>query len=85
MSMATQYYPKPHMRTMGDIDLLVDSGYQVELEKICMELGYHQESHRSAEYYDKHHHSIPFYHQDKKIRIMTRQQMTRYQMTVYSQ
>lgn len=69
ISTCTRYYPAPHMRTMADIDLLVEAKLQPELERICLGLGYRQESHMPAEFYDTHHHSIPLYHPEKNIWI----------------
>ncbi len=69
ISMCMQYYPESHMRTMGDIDLLVDIALQSELERICLKLGYQQKSQESPEFYKTHHHSMPLYHPDKKIWI----------------
>ena len=62
-------YPKPYMRTMGDIDLLVSEKNQPKLEKLCAELGYSQQSDESPSFYENLHHSMPFYHPKKNVWI----------------
>jgi len=69
ISTSVLYYPKPYMRIMGDIDLLVSKDDQVILENICVKLGYEQTSEQPASFYETIHHSMPFYHQDKKVWI----------------
>lgn len=58
-------YPEPHLRTMGDIDLLVPAHNQRNLETLLFDLGYQQLSSRPAEFYKTHHHSMPFFHPKK--------------------
>jgi hypothetical protein len=60
-------YPMPHLRTMGDIDLLVPVHSQQRFETLLFDLGYRQQSNRSAGYYETHHHSMPFFHPARKI------------------
>lgn len=55
-------YPEPHLRTMGDIDLLIPVHSQQRLETILLGLGYRQQSSQPAEFYKTHHHSMPFFH-----------------------
>jgi len=62
-------YPKPYMRTMGDIDLLVSEENQPKLEKLCTELGYSQKSDEPSSFYENLHHSMPFYHPKKNVWI----------------
>jgi len=60
---ACQYlYPLPHLRTMGDIDLLVPVHSRQRIESLLFDLGYRQQSNRPAGYYETHHHSMPFFH-----------------------
>lgn len=58
-------YPEPHLRTMGDIDLLIPTHRQQRLETLLLDLGYRQQSTRPAEFYKTHHHSMPFFHPRK--------------------
>jgi hypothetical protein len=60
-------YPEPHLRTMGDIDLLAPTGAQRELETVLRNLGYRQQSEYPAEFYEKLHHSMPFYQPQRRI------------------
>lgn len=55
-------YPEPHLRTMGDIDLLIPARFQQRLEALLHDLGYRQQSSQPAEFYKDHHHSMPFFH-----------------------
>lgn len=58
-------YPEPHLRTMGDIDLLIPAHNQQRLETLLLDLGYRQQSSQPAEFYKTHHHSMPFFHPTK--------------------
>lgn len=62
-------YIEPHLRTMGDVDLLVDSVDQPHLEKLLHDLGYLQKSEYPPEFYKTHHHSMPFYHEERSVCI----------------
>lgn len=61
-SLCRRVYPEPHLRMMGDIDLLVPPRLRRLLESRLRGLGYEQRSRLSAEYYLAHHHSMPFVH-----------------------
>lgn len=65
ISVCQHLYPEPHLRTMGDIDLLVPKNKQELLESLLLSLGYHQQSSQTAEFYATHHHSMPFFHPEK--------------------
>lgn len=69
ISSSQLYYPAPHLRTMGDIDLLVPKEKKAELEALLQQLGYQQRSWLPPSYYDDHHHSMPFYHIAKQVWI----------------
>lgn len=69
ISIALQFYPKPYMRTMADIDLLIDKKHEKELEEVCRQMGFQQKSELPKKYYDSLHHSMPFYHPTRKIWI----------------
>lgn len=55
-----RHYPAPHRRLMGDIDMLVPHRLQSALEHALRALGYQQRSELPAEFYETHHHSMPF-------------------------
>ncbi len=55
------YYPAPWFRIMSDIDLLISKKDTDMLESILIQLKYKQTSKNSHEYYETHHHSMPFY------------------------
>ena len=61
-SLSQFLYPEPHLRPMVDIDLLVTERSQTQLEAVLRQLGYQQQSSLPAEFYETHHHSMPFVH-----------------------
>jgi hypothetical protein len=64
---ALQFYPEPHLRTMGDIDLLVGVDELSAVESELRALGYGQKSTAPAARYDRHHHSMPFWHEERRV------------------
>jgi hypothetical protein len=66
-STGSELYPQPHLRVMRDLDLLVDPKEQPKLESILLEMGFQQQSSKNPEFYDTHHHSMPFYHRGKGV------------------
>ena len=67
ISLSQRVYPEAHLRMMGDIDLLVPSALQGELENVLHGLGYVQRSPQQPEFYTRHHHSMPFVHGRKQL------------------
>lgn len=67
MSVSHQYYELPHLRLMRDIDLLVAAEDVTKLESILFQQGYRQFSENTPSYYQMHHHTMPFYHEQKKV------------------
>ncbi|MCI0427997.1 MAG: nucleotidyltransferase family protein, partial [Nitrospiraceae bacterium] len=82
ISICEDLYPEPHLRTMGDIDLLVDPGMQRSIECLLYKLGYHQRSEYPPEFYVNHHHSMPFYHLERPICIEVHTSLFPVEMTV---
>ena len=67
-STALRYYPEPHLRTMGDIDLLVGSDEAPVLERVCRGAGFQPSAKGvSPSLYDNHHHGIPLRHHKSGI------------------
>jgi hypothetical protein len=66
---ACRYYPAPHLRTSGDIDLLVTPGGQPALESLLRELGFRQRSAQAPATFVGRHHSMPFWHPDRDVWI----------------
>lgn len=66
MSTAMRYYPEPHLRTMGDVDVLVPPAEQAPFESVLRSLGYEQPTGR-ASLYEGHHHSTPFRHPERGV------------------
>lgn len=69
ISIADQHYPVAHLRPMRDIDILVDAKTLPIVAALLHTLGYRQQSHRSPEFYDSHHHLMPFVHPQRGIWI----------------
>lgn len=61
-AMALLHYPAPHLRTMGDIDVCLPPEEQPAFEAQLRALGFRQTSPLPAEFYARHHHSMPFWH-----------------------
>ena len=69
IAICQNYYPQPHYRIMGDIDLLVSEKDQHTLERVLFDLGYQQKSNQDPEFYQAHHHSMPFYNSKNGVWI----------------
>lgn len=69
MHMSLIYYPRYHYRIMGDIDILVPYNNINHVKSVLLELGYVQKSENSEDYYETHHHLMPFYNEDKNVWI----------------
>jgi len=67
ISICRQYYPQPHLRTMRDIDFLVENAALPSVETILLALGYRQQSQIPHAFWQKHHHSMPFFHSQRGI------------------
>lgn len=59
------HYPEPHLRVMGDIDLLAPPNLYQPLQSLLYGLGYRQHSQLPQEFFTNHHHAMPFYHPTK--------------------
>jgi hypothetical protein len=59
-AVALRYYPEPHLRTMGDVDLLVSPDEMPALESLLREMGFSRPD-RGA-HFAGHHHGDPFFH-----------------------
>lgn len=67
ISVAEQYYPEPHLRVMGDIDLLVDVDALPDVRARLLGLGYRDESTYPPEFYLGHHHLQPLFHPRRRV------------------
>lgn len=68
-SLCGYHYPEPHLRTMGDIDLMVPARNRLKFESMLQDLGYRQRSEYPENFYHNHHHSMPFFHPEKRVWI----------------
>lgn len=62
ISIATQYYPRPHLRPMRDLDVLVEQEAVARVEAVLRSLGYRQQAGQPLRTFGTHHHGIPFLH-----------------------
>jgi hypothetical protein len=62
ISVREQFYPEPHLRPMRDIDFLVAQDAVSFVESALMRIGYCRRSENPPEYYETHHHTMPFVH-----------------------
>jgi len=68
ISICDQHYPEPHLRAMRDIDFLVEDAALPAVESLLLKLGYRQQSKKKPpEFYQTHHHSMPFFHLQKGV------------------
>jgi len=67
ISICDQYYPKPHLRLMRDIDFLVEENAIPIVSKIISKLGYFQPSNSCGDFYATHHHEAPYFHPKKHL------------------
>jgi Uncharacterised nucleotidyltransferase len=69
ISICDQHYPQPYIRPMRDIDFLVEEVKHPVVESILFQLGYRQQSAKPPELFERHHHSMPFYHPQRGVWI----------------
>lgn len=64
-----RYYPQPHLRQMGDVDVLIPEGALPRAEQAMLDEGYERrtEADKSADEWRDYHHGCPLYHPDKRI------------------
>ena len=67
ISICDQHYPQPYLRPMRDIDFLVEEVDRPTVESILFTLGYRQQSTNPPELFERHHHSMPFYHPQRGV------------------
>ena len=67
ISICEQYYPEPHLRLMGDIDILIDEHRIPAIESRLLERGYVRTSENPPAFYETHHHSVPLFHPDRRV------------------
>jgi putative nucleotidyltransferase-like protein len=68
-ALAETVYPDMSLRPMSDIDLLVKKADLHDVAEILSESGYVPSSKHSVEFYEGHHHLMPYLRQDKFIMI----------------
>lgn len=64
---AHRYYPRPHLRIMKDVDLLVAPGQREQAEAALLAGGFERGEGMTYERYLPHHHAAPLHHVEKQI------------------
>jgi len=67
ISICEQVYPEPHLRFMGDIDVLAESTGAPIVEACLLDLGYQRRSKYPSEFYETHHHLTPLFHPHTRV------------------
>jgi Uncharacterised nucleotidyltransferase len=67
ISICDQHYPKPHLRPMRDIDFLVEDGDLARVDSLLFKLGYRQRFKNLREFYQGHHHGMPWFHPQRGV------------------
>ncbi len=67
ISICEQFYPEPHLRPMGDVDVLSEPTTAQIVEGHLLELGYRRTSEYPPEFYETHHHLTPLFHARKRV------------------
>lgn len=67
ISYATRYYPEPHLRVMGDVDLLVAGRELARAQRALLEAGFEIPAEVAAIDYSGHHHAPPLYHREHRL------------------
>lgn len=67
VSFATRYYGEPHLRVMGDLDLLLTSGETGEAENLLIANGFKAEPPPATLDYDRHIHSAPLFSSRRQL------------------
>lgn len=67
IAICDQYYPEPHLRLMGDLDILTDHASVPAVESRLLRLGYVHRSDTPPEFYETHHHMTPLFHPGRRV------------------
>jgi hypothetical protein len=67
MSISDQRYPDPHLRPMGDIDILVPACAKTTVESTFVNLGYRPQAH--YQHRKGGHHGAPLFHPRRRVWI----------------
>jgi hypothetical protein len=62
LAVSHRYYPEPHLRLMGDVDLLLPREQIPEATAILERTGFESQPQLRKAGYDDHHHTAPLYH-----------------------
>lgn len=69
LSVATRYYEEPHLRTMGDADLLIPRPAIQEAVQLLRSQGYRLSTFAEPKWWDSHHHAPPLIHPELGVTI----------------
>lgn len=67
-STCVRYYPEPHLRTMGDVDVMVSAADLPGVEALVASLGFVDTTATPPRaWYEQHHHSIPLWNPQRRL------------------
>ncbi len=66
-SFAARYYPEPHLRIMGDVDLLLPAHRIDEAQDVLVRDGFKKSKPALGMDYEAHIHSAPLFHPDRNV------------------
>ena len=75
ISTSTAIYAKPHYRGMRDLDILINVNEIEEAERIIAALGYEQRSTFPSEFYQSHHHTMPWQNIESEVWLEVHKQL----------
>lgn len=64
ISYASRYYPRPHLRMMGDVDLLMGADDLGRAESVLLANGFELPDYAPPETWHRHHHGPPLKHSE---------------------
>lgn len=69
IGVATRYYPMPHLRVMGDADLLIPGEALETGVRLLRDQGFTLSTFAAPEWWDTHHHAPPLTHPERGVTI----------------
>jgi hypothetical protein len=64
---ALRYYPSPHLRTMGDVDVLVPIESHAAFEARLLDSGFLRPATAPGMFDGRHHHGVPLWHPEHDV------------------
>lgn len=75
ISICQEHYPQFHLRLMRDLDFLVPRADLPSIESTLLHLGYRQRSGSPPDFFEGHHHTMPFFHPQRGVWVEVHHQL----------